>query len=335
MSSRKITATLAVGPMSPETIEAVFRYSHFYRKQLMLIASKNQIDYAGGYVNNWTTAEYMAYINEMKALYPQCDVIICRDHCGPGFNGNHDLKDTYATIEADIKAGFDLIHIDFCHFKGTREERLEESKKVIEYCYSLNPDIMLEIGTDENLGTSYSLSNIDEITEEIDFFKSFCTPEFFVVQTGTIVKEIGQAGSYNADFTKDIASLLKTKGLKLKEHNADYLTKDQIGERAGVVDAMNNAPQFGVVQTSTVLQKCLVYGIKFNEYLDEVYSKGKWKKWMDTNGPENKMICFLIAGHYHFASPAYKNIIAELEKREDIKETIIGELSAIINHYVG
>ena len=34
---------LAVGPMSSEVIEAVFRYSHFHRTPLFLISSKNQI----------------------------------------------------------------------------------------------------------------------------------------------------------------------------------------------------------------------------------------------------------------------------------------------------
>src|SRR4051812_15384473 len=111
---------LAIGPMSSEIIEAVFYYSNFFRVPLMLIASKNQIDYAGGYVNNWTTAEYMEFVNTMKKQYPLAKVKICRDHCGPGFNGKTDLKDVYKTIEEDIKTGFDLIHIDFCHCPGTK-----------------------------------------------------------------------------------------------------------------------------------------------------------------------------------------------------------------------
>ncbi len=333
MAKKIITATLAIGPMSSETIEAVFRYSHYHRKQLLLIASKNQIDHAGGYVNNWTTVEYMKFVKEMKALYPQSNIIVCRDHCGPGFNGNDDLKDVYATIEADIKNGFDLIHIDFCHFKGTKEEMFAESKKAIEYCKSLNPDILLEIGTDENLGTNYSISNIDEIEEEIDYFKSFCSPEFYVVQTGTLVMEARQAGIFNPKFTGDIRALLQKKGLKLKEHNADYLTRSQLIEQKPLVDCMNNAPQFGVVQTSTVISKCLTYGISIDNFADEVYGGGKWKKWMDKNGPENIMQCVLIAGHYHFAGPAYKELIKQLEEVEDIKESIINALEAIIEHY--
>lgn len=334
MTKKQVTAAIAIGSMSSEVIEATFRYSHYHRKQLMLISSKNQIDYSGGYVNKWTTAQYMKFVREMKGIYSQSDILICRDHCGPGFNGNNDLKNVYATIEDDIKNGFDLMHIDFCHFKGSKEEMLTESKKAIELCRKLNPNILLEIGTDENLGTNYSISNINHIAEEIDYFKSFCDPEFYVVQTGTLVAETRQAGVFNSKFTKDIGMLLKDKGLKLKEHNADYLTKEQVIEQRALVDCMNNAPQFGVVQTSTVLAKCLVYGISTEKFIDEVYNGQKWKKWMDKNGPENKGQCSLIAGHYHFAGEAYKDIIQQLKTREDIKETLINIAMDVIDHYI-
>lgn len=328
------TPNLAIGPMSSEIIESVFRYSHFHRHPLYLIASKNQIDHSGGYVNAWNTIQYMDYITEMKQQYPHSNVAICRDHCGPGFNDNFDMEDVYQTIRTDIESGFDLIHIDFCHFKGSREEQLAASKRAVELCYSLNPNIKLEIGTDENTGASYSISNLEEISDEIDFFQSFCQPEFFVVQTGTVVKEINQAGSYNEKFVRDVSLLLKEKGLKLKEHNADYLPLEEIARRNGVVDCMNNAPQFGVVQTTTLLSKALMYGIDINEFANEVYEGGKWKKWMDTSSPNNKMLCVMIAGHYHFNSGTCKEIVEKLSDREDIHETLVESASAIIGHYL-
>lgn len=326
---------LAIGPMSPEVVMAVFRYSHFYRKPLMLIASKNQVDHAGGYVNGWMTAEYMQFVSEQKVANPNASVLICRDHCGPGFNGNYDLDDTYATIEDDIRNGFDLIHIDFCHFKGTKEEQLEASRKAVEHCLALKQDIKLEIGTDENTGANYSLPNLAEWEREIDYFKSFCSPEFYVVQTGSLVKEIQQAGSFNPVFVSKVHAMLQKKGLKLKEHNADYLSKEHIAERRGIVSAQNIAPQLGVVQTQVVLTKCLIYGVPIGDFIETAYEGGKWKKWLHTNTAENKMLCALIAGHYHFTSDAYRTIMAELGKREDITEAIIDQLSQVIHHYVG
>lgn len=334
MANTSLNSALGVGPMSSEVIEAVFRFSHYHRKQLMLIASKNQIDYAGGYVNNWRTSEYVDFVKQMRSTYPNSDVKLCRDHCGPGFNGNHDLADTYKTIESDIENGFDLIHIDFCHFHGNKDEKNEASKKAIERCLESRPDIYLEIGTDENFGANYSLPNLSEIENEVDFFRKSCKPEFYVVQTGSLVKEINQAGTFNQEFVKQISKLIKEKGLKLKEHNADYLTLAEIELRRGLVDSMNIAPQLGVVQTGVTLSKCLAYGIPFKDFADEVYKKAKWKKWLSDNTPENKMLCVFIAGHYHFASDEYKKIISQLEQCEDIRETLINSAMEIINHYI-
>jgi hypothetical protein len=328
-----MNSKLGVGPLSSEIIEAIFRYSHYFRKELMIIASKNQIDYNGGYVNGWTTKDFMNFIKEMRLKYPNSDVKICRDHCGPGFNKIYDLQDTYNTIKSDIENGFDLIHIDFCNFKGLKEERLEESKKAIEYALSLNPNILIEVGTDENIGTNFGIINLEEIEREIDFFTSFCKPEFYVVQTGSLIKEINQVGNFNMEFVKKISDLIKFKGLKLKEHNADYLSKSDINMREGIVDAMNIAPQLGVIQTALILKKCLIYGVKFDDFLEEVYSGERWKKWLDTNTKENKFLCFLIAGHYHFSSAKYKEIMNQLKEREDIKEEIINSMTNLIDHY--
>ncbi|MFH1503106.1 MAG: class II D-tagatose-bisphosphate aldolase, non-catalytic subunit [Candidatus Diapherotrites archaeon] len=328
-----INSNLGIGPMSTEIIEAIFRVSNYHRKELMIIASKNQIDYSGGYVNNWTTKEFMNFIKVMRQKYPNSNVRICRDHCGPGFNGNYDLEDTYKTIKSDIELGFDLIHIDFCHFKGNNDEMLQESKKAVEYCLRLNHSISLEMGTDENIGTNFGIINLEEIEKEIDFFLQFCKPEFYVIQTGSLIKEINQIGNFNKQFVERVSKIMKEKGIKLKEHNADYLSKEEIESRKGIVDAMNIAPQLGVIQTSIVLSKCLMYGINFEDFLEEVYNEKKWGKWMHKNKPENKFLCCTIAGHYHFSSESYKRIINELEKREDIKENIIKEIMEAINHY--
>ena len=233
-----------------------------------------------------------------------------------------------------MEKGCDLRHIDFCHMKGDRDYVLEESKRAIQHCLSLNPKIMLEIGTDENMGTNYGIMNLHEIEREIGFFSNFCKPEFFVVQTGSLVKEIKQVGNFNASFVKQIGDLVRTHGLKLKEHNADYLTKEEISKRAGLVDAMNIAPQLGVIQTQTILSKCSIYGINTDDFIEEVYKGGKWKKWLHTNTEDNKYLCAVIAGHYHFNSENYRKLIRELNKVEDINETIINSMIGVIDHYI-
>ena len=119
---------------------------------------------------------------------------------------------------------------------------------------------------------------MEELEWEIDFFNGFCKPEFYVVQTGSLVKEINQAGAFNEQFTAKVAKLLKDRDIKLKEHNVDYLPASEITLRRGMVDAMNIAPQLGVIQTQLVLTKCLIYGIDFSDFINEVYAGGKWQK---------------------------------------------------------
>jgi tagatose-1,6-bisphosphate aldolase non-catalytic subunit AgaZ/GatZ len=105
----KTISKLGIGPMSEEIIEAAFLYSETNSVPLMLISSKNQIDWDAGYVNNWNTKQYSSYVAEMKKKYPKAQIFVCRDHCGPGFK-NDDLTDVYKTIDADLSSGFDLIH---------------------------------------------------------------------------------------------------------------------------------------------------------------------------------------------------------------------------------
>ena len=329
----KIVARFGIGPMSTETIEAVYRYSHFHRKQIMLIASKNQIDHSGGYVNSWTTKEYCSALHEQRNKYKYSQVINCRDHCGPGFNGNFDVKDTFDTIKADLENDFDLIHIDYCHYKGSNENRLKESKKAIEFCKSLNENILIEIGTDENLGDKFALNSLDDIENEIDYFSTFSKPEYFVVQTGSLVMEINQVGSFNTEFCREVSSIIRSKGLKFKEHNADYLSADEISIRRDIIDAMNIAPQFGAIQTGIVINKCLSYGINYDDWANVIYKGKKWKKWLNNNSANNKFLCINIAGHYHFSTDEYKRIIDQLNKHEEIFETIVQSLMEVIEHY--
>ena len=241
-------------------------------------------------------------------------------------------EDTFATLRADIENGFDLVHIDYCHFRGSYKERLKASAEAIHFCQDLNPRIKIEVGTDENVGAKFSTAILQEIREEVAFFKAFCDPVFHVVQTGSLVREAHQAGSFNRDFSLEAAEILHKAGVLLKEHNADYLDRDGVDARVGVVDAMNIAPQLGVVQSSVVLSKCHSYGVDYTDLLETVFAERKWKKWMNGSTPAPHL-CFLISAHYHFANPAYQRVLERLAKHEDIQESIVDSITEVIAHY--
>ena len=314
---------LGVGPMSEEIVEAVFLYSQKSGLPLMLISTQNQIDHDGGYVNNWTTREYINYIGKLKVKYPNAKVFVCRDHLGPGFK-NYDMKDVYKTIDSDIKNNFDLIHIDFCHYKGERSELLEESKKAMKHIHSKKPEMLIEVGTDENAGAF--LEDVGAIEKDMEFFSLIAPLQFFVVQTGSLAKEQNQAGSFNAEFIAKVKEKAAKFNIGLKEHNGDYIEKSEIGKRKGLIDAMNVAPQFGVLQTMLSLQKCHTYGIDFTDFLHDAYNSRKWEKWLLKNNADNKFLCSVLAGHYVFAGEAYKKIYKKISVQENLRAAIIEEM---------
>ncbi|MFH0740185.1 MAG: hypothetical protein V1819_03840 [bacterium] len=328
---KKPLAKLGVGPMSLEIIEAVFRYSDTKESPLMLIPSLSQINFSGGYVNNWTTTQFAEFIALMRKKYQKAVVYMCRDHCGPGFNGDN-LLDVQKNIDDDIDNGFNLIHIDFSKLKGSYDDILQESKKAIINIKAKNPQVMIEVGTDENTGAF--LEDIERIEKEMQFFTSICPIEFFVCQTGSLVKEVNQRGGFNASFLEKVKEKADKFNLALKEHNADYLDSSLIGQRKGIISALNVAPQCGVLQTQLTIEKCLFYGIDFTDFLQEAYNSRKWEKWMDKSQPSNAFLCSIIAGHYVFAGESYKKLFYKISQRENFQETVINYFIDYINYYV-
>ncbi len=329
-----IRAKLAIGPLSSEIIEAVYRYSDRHGDELMLIASKNQIDFDGGYVNNWTTADYARFLFSMRQQYPRSRVLICRDHCGPGFRDGkkETLDDSFRTVEEDVKCGFHLLHLDLCRYEADQNTKIDEIKKLMQYALEMNPKVMFEVGTDENDG-NLEAANVEEVEKNVESILEVTKPEFYVLQTGSLIKEARQVGCFEKKVVVQFCDLLNRYKIKLKEHNADYLTSGQIGERRGLVGAVNIAPQLGVIQTSTVLNQCLIHGISTEAFMRLVYGGGKWKKW-SLGHLDNYYAATLVAGHYHFHDEEYQNITRQLSDHLNLSELVIQCVEKVIYHYL-
>ncbi len=326
----EVISRLGVGPMSRQIIEAVFSYAQERGVPLMLIASKNQVDYERGYV--FHTGEYREYLDGMRAKYPAAKVYVCRDHCGPGHNSIFDLADTYRTIEADLEGSFDLIHVDFCFLRGSYEDILSESKKAVEYIQRKSPRTLIEVGTDENNGVG--VEDVLRAEEQMGYFTSFCQPHFFVSQTGSLIREIGQEGMFHSDHVSKLRFLADKYGVGLKEHNADYLSAGEIKRRRGLVDAVNVAPQLGVLQTRLSLYKAMLYGVDPREFLDVAYRSRKWEKWLSRSDANDKFLCSIIAGHYNFTTDAYRRLHEGLMACEDFDQTVRQEMGRVFDLYI-
>ena len=318
---------LGFGPMSREVITAICNYTQDTNRPLMMIASRNQIDAESGYV--MTTPE----LRELLDTLPTDNVWMCRDHCGPYFlDAEKDLslkaaiEATKKTIAYDIEQGFDLIHIDTSRVKDT----YGVAEELFKFCLDLNPNIRFEFGTEENVGVA---AGAIKYKNDVAFAKNMPNIEFVVAQTGSLCHEDHQAGTFEIDTVKELVEVANTNGVKLKEHNADYLSAEQIKLRkiAGV-HAMNIAPQLGVVQTKLLKELCLsrVGEEYWNPFAERVLASGRWKKWTDSTENEQKVI---VAGHYCFASAEYQAIIDQLKQHADWTSEINQAMYQIFDNY--
>ena len=320
---------LGIGPLSTETVRAIFQLSSQHNIPLMLIASRNQIDYNHGYVCK--TKEFSQILRDLKTTFPKAQVLICRDHCGPGFGSlSNSLNSVYKTIESDIKHDFDLLHIDLCHLSASHKHELLQTANMIRFAQSLSPTILFEIGTNENKGKL----SLDQLQNDLDFFTEICQPSFYVIQTGSLVKEEKNVGTFHRSNIKPLADIIHKKGILLKEHNADYLNREMIIARTGIVDAMNIAPQLGVIQTTTILSCAYQYGIDVNSFLELSYKSKKWQKWILPENKLNKYLCAIVAGHYHYQSSEYKAMYEQISANVDLSVIIENKITDTILHYV-
>jgi len=318
---------LGFGPMSREVINTLCDYSHDKQYPLMLIASRNQIDAESGYV--MTTPQLREQLKTNNTDY----LLVCRDHCGPYFldvEKSLPLRDavdaTKKTIAYDIEQGFDLIHIDTSRVDDT----YGIAEELIKFCLDLNPNIRFEFGTEENVGVA---AGAIKYKNDVAFAKNFPNMKFVVAQTGSLCFEDHQAGGFYADTVKELVKVANANGVGLKEHNADYLTAEQVQLRKSVgVHAMNIAPQLGVVQTKLLERLAKQYKLDnlWIPFAQRVLDSGRWKKWTASQEDQQKIT---VAGHYCFATPEYQSLIDALNQHCFWDMEVAHEIYQVLDTY--
>lgn len=318
---------LGFGPMSKEIIDILAKHTQDSKYPLMLIASRNQVDYDTGYV--CTTTE----LAEQVKKYKNPNLLLCRDHCGPYFSDldkNLSIEDAVnrcmKTIAADIAAGFDLIHVDVSRIK---DNQLHYAKQLIEYALSLNPNIKLEFGSEDNTGIDIN-SSLARIDVQLGFLNPYKdNVVFFVTQTGSLTKD-GQAGNFDVERNKEIGKQIREAGFLFKEHNADYFKVEDIQQRIDAgVDSLNIAPQLGVIQT-TLLKEFASVDL-WNKFAELVYNQNYWQRWVP-EGVTDKDVAVNVSGHYLFNSQTYKDIIADIDY-EEFKLQLTQKITELVDHY--
>jgi len=339
---------LCVGPMSKNCVDASIELADQYKAPLMLIASRRQIDsgqFGGGYVENWTTKQFADYVLEKDINQ---NIILARDHGGPWQNEleisqKMNLKDAMKSAkdsyQADIDAGFQILHIDpsvDIFSEPSIEQVLERVYELYDFCWSYaqqkNQDVIFEIGTEEQNGSN---NTKEELEYTLENMRKFCKnnkipfPSFIVIQAGTKVMETKNVGSFDSALRisnelppeiqiPKMISICNKHGIFMKEHNTDYLSTESLKwqPRLGI-HAANIAPEFGVAETRALISILKEKGHidLLDEFLKISYDSKKWKKWMLKDSESDDIDRAIIAGHYVFSTDQCISLKTEAKAR--------------------
>lgn len=287
-----------IGPMSKNIVDSIIEFQTESKNKVGLIPSRRQVDYKGGYSNNWTTKGLSNYAK---------DLIIMRDHSGPGQGQKSD--DGYESLKHDCNH-FNYIHIDPWKKYPSFSEGSKWTLDMIQFCFSKNPKIKFEIGTEEAIRRFEP----EELQTLLNYLKAnlsretFSQIEYLVIQSGTSLSSNQNTGSFDLKRLKKMVAVAKENNLRSKEHNGDYISEDVIKLKMNSgLDSINIAPEFGLIETDTYLSRIRKRSDLFNKFWRICYNSKKWIKWVDKafDPIHEKESLVRVCGHYVFSDAEF------------------------------
>jgi hypothetical protein len=305
---------LFVGPMSKNLVDALITSD--LMKKVGLIPSRRQIDTnPPGYVNNWSTIEFLEYTNVKNAVR-------CRDHAGPMQGSNDD--DGLDSLRHDVShdSFFEIVHVD--PWKSIKDvaQAAEATAKIIDYCYEQNDNVLFEIGTEQGIRL-YDPKEFEKFIMLVQkkSGKSFKNVIYAVIQGGTLLKDTHNAGHFDESKCFQMIQICRNFGLFSKEHNGDYLTADDITKRFALgLDSINIAPEFGNIETNVILEHLDLSG--FERFYDICFKSKKWAKWLpkdfQVKSKDDQRKLIEVSGHYVFSQNDFKDLKCSYNVSDDV-----------------
>lgn len=302
-----------IGPMSKNIVDSIVEFTNETNNKIGLIPSRRQVEWNGGYVNNWTTKEFAKHSNKL---------ILKRDHAGPGQGYTDD--NGYRSLEEDCKY-FNLIHIDPWKKYPKYEDGLLWTIDMINFCYERNPDVEYEVGTEQAI-RKFEPNELDQLLKDLNSKlskKVFNQIKYLVIQSGTSLKGNLNTGHYDKDRLLKMVKVAKDWNLLSKEHNGDYIPAELIKEKMNLgLDSINIAPEFGLLETNSYLKE----GIDIDKFWKICYESKRWEKWVDSNFDPfiQKEELIKICGHYVLSHPDFLSIKPNIDNiiKNNIKEKL-------------
>ena len=286
-----------IGPMSKNIVDAIVEFFTNTGNIIGLIPSRRQVEWDGGYVNNWTTEEFSKYVTTLP---------LQRDHGGPGQGNNDD--DGFESLSYDARH-FQLIHIDPWKKYSKYTDGLEKTIEMIKFAYNINPQLIFEVGTEEAI-RPFEADELNQLVVDLQVAlpkEVYERIKYLVIQSGTSLKGTDQTGDYNSDRLKQMIEVAKRHDLISKEHNGDYIPVEVIKEKFDLgLDCINIAPEFGLIETLTYLSE-IKDEKTFDRFWQICYDSKRWVKWVNPGFDPyvNKEQLIKICGHYVLTNPEF------------------------------
>ena len=314
-----------IGPMSKNVVDTIIEFCNETGNKIGLIPSRRQVEWNGGYVNNWTTSDLTEYIKLRTDR-----IILQRDHSGPGQGQIEDFG--YKSL-LDDSGYLDLIHIDPWKKFPVFTDGLEWTIDMINYCYDINPNIQFEVGTEEAIRRfePYELADLMHQLQSRLKSEVYKQIKYLVIQSGTSLKGINQTGHYDSERLIEMINVCKKFNILSKEHNGDYISVSIIKEKFNLgLDAINIAPEFGLIETQTYIDE-IESTYLFEKYFQICYDSKKWVKWVneDFDPYINKKELIKICGHYVLSNPDFLSKIKS--QFPDIDQKIKNNIKTKLN----
>ena len=324
-----------IGPMSKNIVDAITDLSPQDKQSIGFLPSRRQVEYNGGYVNNWKTIDFINYVRSRDE-----NIALQRDHAGPS-QGPFD-DDGLESLKNDSLSGFNLIHIDPWKKYKRLDEAIEVTSNLVKHCYNFNQAVEYEIGTEQAI-REYSVEELEKfiIGVQKNLGNLFDKVKYGVIQGGTRIEGTKNIGTFDEKRCKQMIQICTKHGLFSKEHNGDYLTAAQIKRRFDLgLTSLNIAPEFGVLETKCVLDEMFnnLDEKSFKKFYDLCYNSKKWVKWLpdsieNTTELITNISIMRVSGHYVFSDNEFEKIklkYPNLDKliQEKIKKRVTEVLCA-------
>lgn len=280
--------------MSKNVVDCVIK--HGQKHPIGLIPSRRQVDFSGGYVNEWNTQSFSEYVKGKNS-----SILLCRDHGGEKQGQIED--DGIKSFVSDSQF-FDLVHIDPFRVSPTIYQAAEKTADMIEKLFDLNQNLMYEVGTEEAI-FKYEPEHLNwflgylKIRLRVEQFNQI---KYAVVQSGTRLdlSTRTNTGNFNNNRLINFIEVVKNFGLMSKEHNGDYLTDSFDVEMRfdSGLDAINIAPEYGQIESEFYLDSCKQEPELFETLYQICYNSGKWKKWISDIERISKDQLIMTCCHY-------------------------------------